>query len=301
MSEVTWGYVLAIYLFLGGLAGGSYIAGALADLFNKSEYKTFTKAGALSSFISIIVGLVLLVFDLKRFDVAPIGILQVYTRFPESIMSVGTWIITGFTAVSLLTVLLWYFNGDVMIRKAVEVVGIVLGFGTAAYTGILLAYARGIPVWQSGFLPWLFVLSGLLTGIAINIIVIPVAGILMPQAFTDFKAMWDSKVRFAGLVEYTDKYAQILIVIETAVMLLYFVTTPTTSILWMGSGVSMYFFAYLVLALAAPYAIAVYDLRLVQQGKHETASYLTLVAIVFVLIGGYLLRYVVLIGGQMLY
>lgn len=208
---------------------------------------------------------------------------------------------TAFTLVSLFTVLLWFLDGDNLFRKIVEVGGIILGLGTAAYTGILLSFARGVPVWQSGFLPWLFVLSGLLTGIAMSIIVIPVAGMLMPGVFRDFKTMWDSKIKFAGLIEYTDKYAQSLIVVKIVVMLLYFVTTPSTSILLWGSGVSVYFYAYLLLALAIPLAIAIYDMKLMEEGKHETVIYLSMLATIFVLISGYLLRYVVLMGGQMLH
>jgi formate-dependent nitrite reductase membrane component NrfD len=301
MSEFVWGSVMVLYLFLGGLAGGSYTVGALADLLNKKEYKPFTKSGILSSFVSIILGLVMLVFDLKRFEVAPVGILHVYTRFPASIMSVGTWLITAFTAVSLFTVLILFLDGNVLIRKALEVVGIVLGLGTAAYTGILLSFARGVPFWQSGFLPWLFVLSGILTGIAISIIVIPIAGILMPGVFGDFKEIWDSKIRFAGLIEYAFKYAQSLIVVEAVITLLELLTTPSISILLWGSGVSVYFYAYLLLALAIPLAIAIYDMKLMEEGKHETVIYLSMLATIFVLIGGYLLRYVVLMGGQMLH
>lgn len=301
MSEFVWDTIMVVYLFLGGLAGGSYTVGALADLFNKKEYRPFTKAGILSSFVSIVLGLVMLVFDLKRFDVAPVGILNVYTRFPASIMSVGTWLITAFTLVSLLTVLVLFLDGEVLILRILEVVGIVLGLGTAAYTGILLSFARGIPAWQSGFLPWLFVLSGILTGIATSIIVIPIAGILMPRVFGDFKEIWDSKIRFAGLIEYAFKYAQSLIVVEAMITLLELLTTPSASILLWGSGVSVYFYGYLLLALAIPLAIAIYDMKLMEEGKHETVIYLTMLATMSLLIGGYLLRYVVLMGGQMLH
>lgn len=301
MSEFVWDTIMVVYLFLGGLAGGSYTVGALADLFNKKEYRPFTKAAILSSFISIVLGLVMLVFDLKRFEVAPVGILNVYTRFPTSIMSVGTWLITAFTLVSLLTVLVLFLDGEVLILRILEVVGIVLGLGTAAYTGILLSFARGVPFWHSGLLPWLFVLSGLITGIATSIIVIPIAGILMPGAFGDFKAMWDSKIRFAGLIEYAFKYAQSLIVVEAVVTLLELLTTPSPSILLWGSGVSVYFYAYLLLALAIPLAISIYNMKLMEEGKHETVIYITMLAIISVLIGGYLLRYVVLMGGQMLH
>jgi formate-dependent nitrite reductase membrane component NrfD len=292
MSEFTWGVILAGYLFLGGLSGGAYIVGAVADLIKKDEYTALSKSGILASLISIVLGLVLLVFDLKRFEVAPLVILKAYLRFPESIMTVGTWIISAFTIVSLVTVLLWYLHGSVLIRKVVEVVGIILGLATAAYTGILLSFARGVPFWDSGFLPWLFVLSGLLTGLAIAILLIPIGAELMPRIFSDFKTMWSTTTHYAGLIEYTDRYAQVIIVLETVVMLLYFVTTPSTNIVWGGSAISIYFYAYIVLALLLPLGIALYNLRLVEENKYRTLIYLTLVATIL---------YIVLIGGQLIH
>ncbi|MFC1803710.1 NrfD/PsrC family molybdoenzyme membrane anchor subunit [Thermoproteota archaeon] len=301
MSEFTWGVILAGYLFLGGLSGGAYIIGAIADLMKKDEYAVLSKSGILASFVSIILGLVLLVLDLKRFEVAPLVILHAYTHFPESIMSIGTWIITAFTIVSFVTVLLWYLHGSVLIRKAVEVIGIVLGLATAAYTGILLSFARGVPFWGSSFLPWLFVLSGILTGLAIAVILIPIGAEFMPRILSDFKTMWSTTTQYARLIEYTDRYAQVIITLETLVMLLYFVTTPTTNIVWGGSAISMYFYAYILLALLLPLGISVYNLRLVEKRQYRTMIYLTLIASMLVLIGGFLLRYIVLIGGQMIY
>ena len=238
MSELTWGIILAAYLFLGGLAGGAYIVGALADLFKKDKYKVLSKSGVLASLFCIIFGLVLLVLDLKRFEVAPLVILNAYRRIPASIMTVGTWIITMFTLVSLVTVVLLYLDGWSLVRKIVEIFGVILGLATAAYTGILLSFARGVPFWHSGFLPWLFVLSGVLTGLAIAVVMVPFAAVFMPKAFGDFKEMWDTTKSYAGLIDYTDRYAQIIILLETAVMILYFVTTPATSIVWSGSSTS---------------------------------------------------------------
>jgi len=301
MSELTWGIILAAYLFLGGLAGGAYIVGALADLFKKEKYKVLSKSAVLASLLCIIFGLVLLVLDLKRFEVAPLVILNAYRRLPASIMTVGTWIITMFTLVSLVTVVLLYLDGWSLVRKIVEIVGVILGLATAAYTGILLSFARGVPFWHSGFLPWLFVLSGVLTGLAIAIVMVPVAAVFMPKAFGDFKEMWETTESFAGLIEFTDKYAQIIILLETAVMILYFVTTPTTSILWSGSSISLYFYAYLLLALVIPGTISYYNMKLVDAGRHKMLIWMTIVASVLALVGGFLLRYVVLIGGQLIF
>ena len=300
MSELTWGPILAGYLFLGGLAGGAYMVGALTDLFKKEKYAVLSKSGILASFVSIVLGLVLLVFDLKRFEVAPLVILNAYRRFPGSIMAVGTWIITGFTLVSLVTVVLWYLDGHELARKIVEVIGVILGLATAAYTGILLSFARGVPFWNSGFLPWLFVLSGLLTGLAISILLIPIAAVFMPKAFGDFKSTWNATPEYLELVGYSDDLGIPMIFIETAVMLLYLVTTPSTGILWSGSGISLYFYAYLLLALLMPLALTYYNQKLTTAGRHKMVIYLTLLTTVLVLVGGFLLRYVVLIGGQMI-
>ncbi len=292
---------MAGYLFLGGLAGGAYMVGALTDLFKKEKYAVLSKSGILASFVSIVLGLVLLVFDLKRFEVAPLVILNAYRRFPGSIMAVGTWIITGFTLVSLVTVVLWYLDGWSLVRKIVEVIGVILGLATAAYIGILLSFARGVPFWHSGFLPWLFVLSGLLTGLAISILLIPIAAVFMPKAFGDFKSTWNATPEYLELVGYSDDLGIPMIFIETAVMLLYLVTTPSTGILWRGSGISLYFYAYLLLALLMPLALTYYNQKLTTAGRHKTVIYLTLLTTVLVLVGGFLLRYVVLIGGQMIF
>ena len=301
MSELTWGPILAGYLFLGGLAGGAYMVGALTDLFKKDKYAVLSKSGILASFVSIVLGLVLLVFDLKRFKEVPLVILNAYRRFPGSIMTVGTWIITGFTLVSLVTVVLWYLDGWSLVRKIVEVIGVILGLATAAYTGILLSFARGVPFWNSGFLPWLFVLSGLLTGLAISVLLIPIAAVFMPKAFGDFKNTWNATPEYLELVGYSDDLGIPMIFIETAVMLLYLVTTPSTGIVWSGSGISLYFYAYLLLALLMPLALTYYNQKLATAGRHKTVIYLTLLTTVLVLVGGFLLRYVVLIGGQMIF
>lgn len=73
----------------------------------------------------------LLVLDLKRFEVAPLVILNAYRRLPASIMNVGTWIITMFTLVSLVTVVLLYLDGWSLVRKIVEIFGVILGLARA--------------------------------------------------------------------------------------------------------------------------------------------------------------------------
>lgn len=301
MSELTWGPILAGYLFLGGLAGGAYIIGALADLFRKDEYEVISKSGTYVSLFSIIVGLVLLVLDLKRFEVAPLVILNAYRRFPGSIMTVGTWIITGFTLVSMATVLLWYLDGCGLVRKIIEVVGVILGLSTAAYTGILLSFSRGVPFWSSPFLPWLFVVSGVLTGLTMAMFMVPVLAVFTPRAFGEFKALYDKSSEFVGIIGKMERHCMVLTVVEIALVALYLGTTPTTSILLAGASVSLWFYAYVILGLVAPLGIGFYNARLERAGKDKAVMMFALAGQILVLLGGFLLRYVVLIGGQLIF
>jgi formate-dependent nitrite reductase membrane component NrfD len=135
MSEMTWGYLMATYLFLGGLAGGSYIVSALSDLFKGDDYEVLSKSGALVSLVAVILSVVVLLLEIKRFVVQPLVFLNAYRMFPNSMVSVGTWVLTGLLLVSAVTCALMYLGGNWLVKKLVIVVGLILGLTTTAYTG----------------------------------------------------------------------------------------------------------------------------------------------------------------------
>jgi formate-dependent nitrite reductase membrane component NrfD len=299
MAELSWGFILAAYLFMGGLAGGAYMVAALIDFFGKPKYKVLSKSGTYVSFLSILVGLVLLVFDLGRFEVNPLGALNAYMNFPTSIMSVGTWIITAFTIVSLLTSIIWYFQGSNLLRKILEVIGFVLGVSTTAYTGLLLAFSRGRPFWASPFLPWTFTISGSLTGLVMAILMILVISLLMPGFSQDFKDLVDDRSLFSELLIDSHRYIIILILVELGLVILEIGLGHLGLIISFGS-MSISFFGYLILGLLIPVGIAYYIQKV---GLLENESMLlsaSILSFLFILIGGLLLRYVILTAGQLI-
>ncbi|KON31539.1 hypothetical protein AC482_00270 [miscellaneous Crenarchaeota group-15 archaeon DG-45] len=308
MEQLTWGILLAAYLFVGGMAGGAFIVGALADILGKDKWKVLSKSGIYVSLPCIIFGLVFLILDLGRFEVAPLSPLNAYINFPASIMSVGTWIITAFTAVSLVTAILYFFEGHAIIRKLFEVVGFVLGGSTAAYTGVLLSFARGRPFWVSPYLPWLFIISGTLTGLAMALFLIPIIAVFMPRFFEDFKNLFDKRTEYVSMLGETDKYLTILGIIEICLIVLFIGTAPGGSFLMTGP-LSLWFYAYLILGLIAPLGIGYYIAKLDSARAHENlktegiSSSMVLSSLgsfVLILIGGFLLRYVVLVAGQII-
>ena len=293
---------MVAYLFIGGMAGGAYIIGALADIFAKGreKCKVLSKSGIYVSLVSIILGLVFVVLDLGRFEVDPIGFLNVYLHFPTSIMSVGTWIITAFTVVSLVTAILWFFRGNELVRKIVEVVGIVLGGSTATYSGILLAFARGRPFWVTPYLPWVFFISGTLTGLALALFLIPIIAVFMPRFFEEFKELVDQRKEFAQMLTESQRYIVILIFIELALLIIELGTGHNTGILLTDPGLSPMFFGYVIAGLIAPLGIAYYIAKVESTGNETSIILFSLSSFVLVLIGGFLLRYVVLIAGQII-
>ena len=302
MEQLTWGILMVAYLFIGGMAGGAYIIGALADIFAKGrdKCKVLSKSGIYVSLVSIILGLVFVVLDLGRFEVDPVGSLNVYLHFPTSIMSVGTWIITAFTVVSLLTAILWFFRGNELVRKIVEVVGIVLGGSTATYSGILLAFARGRPFWVTPYLPWVFFISGTLTGLALALFLIPIIAVFMPRFFEEFKELVDQRKEFAQMLTESQRYIVILIFIELALLIIELGTGHNTGILLTDPGLSPMFFGYVIAGLIAPLGIAYYIAKIESTGNETSIILFSLSSFVLVLIGGFLLRYVVLIAGQII-
>jgi len=298
MSELVWGPIMAGYLFFGGLAGGAYVVSALADLFKGEDYEALSKSGTYVSFFSILIGLVLLVLDLKRFQVAPLGILNAYRRFPDSILTVGTWTVTGFTAISLVTSILWLFKGNALARKIVEIVGIILGLTTTAYTGLLLAFARGASFWSSPLLPWTFVVSGTLTGLSVTLFMIPIFAVFMPR-LKPFWELYNDKSKFAEIVGQSQKYVAVLIVIELVLVMIELATGHGhVEILLTGSILSLIFYTYLMIGLVAPLGISVYTTKMKSTTKDEYLILFSMGQYALILMGGLLLRYVILTAGQ---
>ena len=78
----------------------------------------------------------------------------------------GFWIISLFMLVSLVHLMLTVLTAspNPSLVAFLSVLGIALGVGTMAYTGILLGASKGIPFWRSGAVPVVFTVSALVTG-----------------------------------------------------------------------------------------------------------------------------------------
>jgi len=152
VKETVWGPDIPTYLFLGGLAGASSALAAGADLTGHAELARAAKAGAAGA-ISLSMGA--LVHDLGR-PARFINMLRVLKV--TSPMSVGTWILSGYTPMALIAAASAVTGKLPRTGLAATLAAAALGPAVASYTGVLLGDTAA-PAWHEAHreLPFLFV------------------------------------------------------------------------------------------------------------------------------------------------
>lgn len=261
----AWSWYIIWYFFVGGVAAGAYVMGALADLFGRDEDRRVAKLGYALAFPLVVICPILLTLDLGM----PSRTLNMFRLFKwGSPMSVGSWALLGFGLVSLLS--LWLVlrdkPGDRRLRRVLAVPGGLLGFFIASYTGVLLG-ATNRPVWVgNNWIGPLFLVSALSTGVA------ALALLLARSTLVGFRRVHLLATGFEALL-------LVLFLQSLGAGALVFLSGSFAPLFWGG---------VVVAGMALPLGLSL----LVQ------ARALEAVAAILVLVGGFALRYVVLAGGQ---
>ena len=194
-----WGWPIATYLFLGGLAAGILLFATIYFLKGKEDEMPFTvKIAPIFTFGFIMFGLLLLVYDLHH----KLYVMELFTTFRiESPMSWGAWTLAVVSVLSLLWPLSyiddietylhergwrrldgitkfiknlehkWIIPRFVIMsfrkyRKFFAYILLFLSIILGIYTGILLSAFNAHPLWNNSILGPLFLTSGVSTGSA---------------------------------------------------------------------------------------------------------------------------------------
>jgi formate-dependent nitrite reductase membrane component NrfD len=189
MAEHHWGWLVAIYLFLGGMGAGAFLVAAFMELTGeryKHKYCPTAMVGAGVSGPLILIGTVLLIFDLGAGLHQPWRIFHMFRHF-SSPMTWGIWILTLFLPICFLygALEIMHVHPGILarlrkwlrflpetlpyrrIKRVICSVGALLAVGTALYTGVLLSAVRAVPFWNTLVLPALFLVSAVSTGMGL--------------------------------------------------------------------------------------------------------------------------------------
>jgi len=168
LMNSKWGndIFVPMYLFFGGLSGGLFVIAVAADLLGYN-FKQFQKFSKMTSYLVLPVLALAGAFIAFHLGKPERGIL-----FPLYFKNFDSWLVIGGWSVGLAVPLvvayaaLWYYKVDATIRRVLGAIAFpILGF-VSYYTGLLLSGAKFVPLWSQEYLPYLFLNSGVLTGLA---------------------------------------------------------------------------------------------------------------------------------------
>ncbi|HEX6289804.1 MAG TPA: NrfD/PsrC family molybdoenzyme membrane anchor subunit [Herpetosiphonaceae bacterium] len=186
VASPHWEWWLVFYFYLGGIAAGAYFMAALIELIGSEEDRELAKVAYYLAFPLVAICGILLILDLGRPERFWHMLIQSETFWPMfkywSPMSVGSWalfIFGGLSFLSFLGVLAedrrfglgrfsnlarWLHRGPIGLGFELLAAGV--GFFIASYTGALLT-ATNQPFWSdSPLIGALFLASAASTGIA---------------------------------------------------------------------------------------------------------------------------------------
>jgi formate-dependent nitrite reductase membrane component NrfD len=203
VTDPDWGWWIILYFYMGGIAAGAYFTATLIELLGSEEDRELPRIGyAIAAPLVCLCGLFLII-DLgrpERFwhmlfksEVVKAAIAEGWPWHSAgwsqmshallfkywSPMSVGAWGLLLFGLCSFLSLLGHLWPGSRMERlfrygwlgRGLQIVGSLVGFLIAAYTGALLT-ATNQPVWSnSTWVAPLFLTSAASTGIALMIVI----------------------------------------------------------------------------------------------------------------------------------
>ena len=289
-----WEWWIVFYFFFGGIAGGAYFTSAVIELAGGPEDRPIARMGYYIAFPLSVICAILLTLDLGR--PRRFWHMIVYSKsllpWPkwDSPISVGSYALLIFSIFAFLSFvdalietgrLPWAplrekYSGTP--RLIYSVIGAIFGFFLAAYTGVLLTTTH-LPVWATNpLLGALFLASGASTGMAAIAL-----GLILSK--TDVGASW-------AKLKQADNVALILEI----VLLIAFVALLGTAAGFLLSGFSgiLLIGGVLIIGLIVPLVI---QFRAGFQGIKSPAN-MTLLVALLILVGGFLMRTVIVMGGQ---
>ncbi|MEE9295027.1 MAG: NrfD/PsrC family molybdoenzyme membrane anchor subunit [Phycisphaerae bacterium] len=312
-AELTWGMPVILYLFLAGVGAGAVTVSSSVLLrgggggFGGGHF-TLARYGALMGPIPVIVGAGLIVLELGR----PFRALNLFKVINLSPMSIGSWLVLLFIGTSVFYALAFLpsflprlkrlSSRLAPVRGALAWINVPLGVGVAVYTGILLGAMPSRPLWNSPILALLFMISALSTGVATIIL----ARTIFHRKDSD-SAVERQFYESAYLLTATDV---MLIGFELMVIFLFVMFAHLTvgnvkyamSIILPGGDMALMFWVWVVLIglLLPALAELIYVVpKLLYHRDFAAPKAIEVTVSIAVLIGGFMLRYVVVVAGQL--
>lgn len=165
--EIPLGILIATYFYLTGLSAGSFVISVIANIGGQKQYKPIGRIGAILAPILLVFAPITLIVDLEQ----PFRFwhLFFYLNFTSPI-TYGSFLLTLYPINGIIYA--WFtFLGNDKLTKFFGIIGIPIAIATHGYTGFILALGKGRALWSTALMPTLFIVSAMVSGIALVIII----------------------------------------------------------------------------------------------------------------------------------
>lgn len=260
--EEALGPLIALYFFMTGLSAGSFILSTLAYGFGIKRFKPLGKIGIVLATVLLVLAPINLIADLGQpwrfWHLFP------YLNFTSPI-TYGTFLLTLYP-INCLIYAFFMFRGNDRMTKIFGLVGIPLAVSVHGYTGFIMALAKARALWNTAVMPVLFLVSAMVSGIALMILVVIVAGYLSKERRPNPVLVSDLGKILVGAILFD----MFLVFSDVLVLLTADAEAYEAAMLILNGSFSPYFLGVEILAgsivplvlLGAPTALAVRGLAL---------------------------------------
>ncbi len=326
-QHLMWNWPMIVYLFLAGLGAGALAVSGIVVLWGPAgEFRhraaLIARLGAFIGPLPVIIGTGLLIYELGR----PFRALNLFTSnfwflaLNPSPMNWGSWFILlfcVFATVYALTFIPWrtLLGGErgerlearsERWRAPMATICVPLAIAMAIYTAILLAAVPARPLWHTPVLWLLFTVSAISTGLS-AIILVQRFMFRKPGAVRGAVRREDPAFRVTEY--YLVSMKVLLIIAELVVIGLFFMFAHMTinsanfavqTLLPGGEMATTFWVGVILVGLLMPAFIeGFYLLRTAVLGhEFEWPYVINVSAPIAILFGGLMLRYVIVVGGQ---
>lgn len=308
--ELTWGMPVILYLFLAGMGAGATTVSASMLLRGgggpRGSHLEIARYGALLGPIPVIIGTALIVFELGSWQHGDyFKFFNLLLTVNMSPMNLGSWLLFLFTATSVIYAYTFLklptpFMDRLRWREITAWVNIPLGIGVAIYTGVMLGAMPSRPFWNSPLLAMLFTISALSTGVAL---------IILFRAFLSRAGSEEERQQSHESGYILASADSMLIAFELLAVFLFLMYAYLTvgdvrlavqTILPGGELASLFWIGVILVGLLLPGLVEIYTVapRLLFKRDFKTSRLTEIVVAAAVIFGGLMLRYVVVVAGQ---
>jgi formate-dependent nitrite reductase membrane component NrfD len=286
----TVSMLIAIYFHIVGLHAGCSIISITATLIGKKEYKPVAKIGAIFVVILFSSSLIFLLTDLFQ----PLRFWYLLIHFnPTSPISWGTFILCAYPVFTFLYIY-FLFIGNVKWSKILGAISLPIAIGVHGYTGFVLGFAKARVLWNTAVMPSYFLCSAMISGMAFMLIVA-----LIRYHFTYQNKSLKERETDCEIIDLLAKWMAGFMILNvfyvfSDLTVMYYHTEDafeTVELVRLGKFGFLYIWVDNIFGNIVPALIILFK-------RTRKSHLLLLIAAILASIGVFVMRYVMVFGGQ---